>query len=433
MKTTTLFLVGACIALSSALSAADVVLNDFETGSPAVTTKYGSSYATEANPLSEGLNTTANAGKIGRTTTNWWELVYFPASFNVPANTKRYVHILVKYDAQPDIAIRVDAATAGADGSADIRAMNSYSTAGKWQDMVFEINGGSTGKTVIQINYLADLGFNNNPAVRVLNNTDKFAYIDEIIVNDNPLPRGTTYLTANNLWDFEPATTANIGGVTTYADANNPVTYPTANPLKDALNPSSNSGLRVAAATTNWYTGFEYSFASPVKIDATHKYLHTLVMVPADEQKVVFDVKSGSSKVINDHAVTVPTANVWYDVVIDLSAYPFISGGGVKCGHWDKTAVGNYYVDEIYLDDNASPRVGVTTAAEGLENARMIFTQGNRIVVESASVATVHLYDTTGRLLQSVPVSNRTELSVPQSGIYFVRLGNAMTRVSVQF
>jgi len=432
MKTTTFYLIGAFLALSTALEAADVVLNNFESGSPAVTTKYGASYTTDANPLPAGLNTTANSGKIGRTSTNWYELSYFPASFTVPANAKRYVHILVKYDAQPDIAIRVDATTAGGDGNADIRAMNGYSAIGQWQDIVFEINGGASGKTVIQINFLADLGFNNNPAGQVLNNSDKFAYIDEIIVNDNPLPRGTTYLTTNNLWDFEPATAANIGGVTTYADTNNPVTYPIANPLKNALNPSNNSGLRVAAATTNWWTGFEYSFASPVKIDAAHKYLHTLVMVPADGQKVVFDIKSGSTKVINDMAVTVPVANVWYDVVIDLSAYPFISGGSVKCGHWDQTAAGNYYIDEIYLDDNASPRIGVTTAADGLQNARMIFTQGNQIIIESATESSVALYDVTGKLLQTAPVSNRTVLTVSQPGIYLVRWGNHTTPVSVQ-
>ena len=433
MKTFTFLMVGAMLMLSTVVTAADVVLNDFESGSPTVATKYGASYAAAANPLSAGLNTTANSGKIGRTSTNWYELIYFPASFTVPANTKRYVHILVKYDAQPDIAIRVDATTAGGDGSADIRGMNSYSAVGQWQDIVFEINGGSTGKTIIQINYLADLGFNNNPAGQVLNNADKFGYIDEVIVNDNPLPRGTTYLVANNLWDFEPATAANIGGVTTYADTNNPVTYPTTNPLKNALNATDNSGKRVAAATTNWWTGFEFSFASPVKIDATHKYLHTLVMVPVDGQKVVFDVKSGSSKVISDYVVTVPTANVWYDVVLDLSAYPFISGAAVKCGHWDKTEAGNYYIDEVYLDDKSAPRVGVTTAADGLENARMIFTQGNRIVIESATVSTAYLYDTTGRLLQSVPAGSRTEFTVPQSGVYLVRLGNSMTRVSVQF
>ena len=433
MKTKQLLLICALLGFFSSAFAIDQVLNNFESGSPAVATKYGASYTETANPLSAGLNTTANSGQIGRTTSNWYELVYFPVSFSVPANTKYYIHVLVKYHAQPDIAIRVDATTAGGDGSADIRATNSYSNFGQWQDIVFEVNGGSSGRNVIQINFLADLGFNNNPAGRVLNNTDKFAYIDEIVVNTNPLPRGTNYLVANNLWDFEPGTTANIGGVTTYADGNNPVTYPTTNPLKNPLNNTDNCGQRVAAATTNWWTGFEFSFSSPVQIDANHKYLHALVMVPQAGQKVVFDVKVGSTKVISDYVATIPTANEWHDVVLNVSSYPFISGGAIKCGHWDGTAAGNYYLDELYLDDNQNPRVGVTTSLNGLKNARMIFAQGNKIVIEPNDVTTANIFDISGRLISETVVVGRTEIKVSNPGVYIVNIGNESTRVAVVF
>ena len=433
MKTKTLLFACLLLGLSSAMYAADLVLNNFESGSPAVTTKYGAAFSTVANPLSAGLNTTDNSGRIARTSTNWYELVYFPVNFTVPANTKSYVHILVKYDAQPDISIRVDATSAGGDGNTDIRGMNSYSAIGQWQDIVFEINGGSTGRTITQLNILADLGFNNSPAGQVLNNTDKYGYYDEIIVNSNPLPRGTNYIVANNLWDFEPATAGNISGVTTYADGSNPVTYPVENPTKNTLNPSNNSLKRVAAATTNWWTGPEYSFTSPVKIDATHKYLHTLVMVPVAGQKVAFDIKSGSAKVISDYVATIPVANEWYDVVLDLSAYQFISGGSVKCGHWDGTAAGNYYVDELYLDDNSAPRTGVTTSLNGLKNARMIYSQSNMIVIEPNKVSSVSVYDATGKLISTVKAEGQTHIPVPQSGIYIVRIGSESVRVPVLF
>ena len=419
------------LASSGYINAADLVLNDFESGSPTVSDKYGAASSTVANPLQAGLNVTANCGKISRTSSNWYELVYFPASFNAAANTKSYVHILVKYDAQPDISIRVDAASAGGDGSADIRAMNAYSNFGQWQDLVFEINGGTGGKSVIQINYLADLGFNNSPAGRVLNNTDKFAYIDEIIVNSNPLPRGTSYINANNLWDFESATTGNISGVSTYSDANNPVTYPVANPLKNSLNNTDNSCKRVAASTTNWWTGLEYSFTSPVQLDATHKYLHTLVMVPSAGQKVVFDVKVGSSKVISDRVTTVPVANEWVDVVLDLSAYPFISGAAVKCGHWDGTVAGDYFVDEIYLDDNPNPRVAVATALNGLKNAKMIYSQGKDIVIDPVIACEAQIFELSGKLVWKQEINQRVGIRMNQSGIYIVKTGNDVSRIIV--
>lgn len=433
MKTKRLLLFCALLGLYSTAFAIDQVLNNFESGSPVVGTKYGASYTEVTNPLSAGLNTTSNSGQIGRTTTNWYELVYFPVSFTVPANTKYYVHVLVKYDAQPDIAIRVDASSAGGDGSADIRGMNTYTNIGQWQDIVFEVNGGSSGRNVIQLIFMADLGFNNNPAGRVLNNTDKFAYIDEIIVNTNPLPRGTTYIVANNLWDFEPGTAGNIGGVTTYADGSNPVTYPIANPLKNTLNNTDNCGQRVASASTNWWTGFEYSFSSPVQIDASHKYLHALVMVPQAGQKVVFDVKVGSTKVINDYVATIPTANEWHDVVLDVSTYPFISGGAIKCGHWDGTAAGNYYIDELYLDNNMSPRLGFISSLNGLKNAKMIFAQGNKIMIEPNAVSTANIFDVAGHLVSETPLNGRTEIKVSNPGIYIVNIGNESTRIAVVF
>jgi len=91
----------------------------------------------------------------------------------------------VNYYAQPDISIRIDAANENADGNSDIRALNTYTDLGNWQDLVFEMDGGSGGRTVSAIVVLPDLGFNNTPAGQVLNNTDKFGYIDEIIVNNN--------------------------------------------------------------------------------------------------------------------------------------------------------------------------------------------------------------------------------------------------------
>jgi hypothetical protein len=197
-KTLTLFLLS-LVNMAFVSNATDLVVGNFEGGTPVVTTKYGATFSTVANPVVAGLNTTANCGKIGRTTGNWWELVYFPASFTVAANTTSYVHILVNYPAQPDISMRVDATSAGADGGADIRALNKYTNFGQWQDLVFPVQRGATGLNVIQIVLIDDAGFENTPAGLVLNNTDKFGYIDEIIVNSSSEPRTVTTTALNEL------------------------------------------------------------------------------------------------------------------------------------------------------------------------------------------------------------------------------------------
>jgi hypothetical protein len=175
------------ICISSSLFGQNTMINDFETGSPTSVSRYGlsSNISIISNPFSSGLNTTAQCAKISRTTSNWYELFAFPTSFTIPANTKKYLHMKVNYYAQPDITIRIDAANENADGSADIRALNSYTDLGNWQDLVFEMDGGSGGRTVNAIVVLPDLGFNNIPAGEVLNDTDKFGYIDEILVNNS--------------------------------------------------------------------------------------------------------------------------------------------------------------------------------------------------------------------------------------------------------
>ncbi|MEI7502705.1 MAG: hypothetical protein WCJ61_05430, partial [Paludibacter sp.] len=138
MRTKILFLLFIVFTFKS-LMAADVVLNNFESGSAAVTTLYGSSSSKVANPLSSG-NTTANCLKVGRTSTNWWEAVSFPISFTVPANTTKYVHILVDYTLAPGLSISPN-------GSGQIDQSNGYGNFGKWRDIIFAIPGGTGGLT----------------------------------------------------------------------------------------------------------------------------------------------------------------------------------------------------------------------------------------------------------------------------------------------
>jgi len=65
--------------------------------------------------------------------------------------------------------------------------------------MVFEVDGGGSGTTVNAIVFLADVGFQNNPAGRVLNNTDSFGYVDNFAFStSNPLSTDNFSL-ANNL------------------------------------------------------------------------------------------------------------------------------------------------------------------------------------------------------------------------------------------
>lgn len=178
-----------CIGSSSVLGQT-TMLNDFETGSPNNVSRYGlvSNITIVNNPFSTSFNSTAKCAKISRTTINWYELFAFPVNFTIPANTKKYLHMKVNYYAQPDIAIRFDGANENADGAVAVRALNKYTDLGNWQDIVFELDGGLSGAAVKAILVMPDIGYENTPAQLVLNNSDKFGYIDEISVNDSATP-----------------------------------------------------------------------------------------------------------------------------------------------------------------------------------------------------------------------------------------------------
>lgn len=159
-------------------------LIDFETPIEVVP-DFGATFEVVENPDKDGLNTTDNSGKIGRTTTQWWELIDITCNFSVPANESRYFHVFVKCTAQPDIVLRFN--EEGNNGNR--RALNTYDNIGEWQDIVFEIQGGATGLDAYRIRYMSDAGFVNSPKGFVLDNTSNFAYIDEIIVSNDPSPR----------------------------------------------------------------------------------------------------------------------------------------------------------------------------------------------------------------------------------------------------
>lgn len=194
MKTTLLTFSILTTILSACAPSYGQVLNDFETGSPNVITAYGADFSIVPNPVTDGLNTSANCGEIRRTTGNWYELIRFATSFNVPANETKYLHVLVRYTSSvsPNFSIRVDP-TADNDGNTEIYPSNSYTTPGEWQDIVFVIAGGASGITSTQFMFFADA------SVNVLNNTDSFAHIDQIEVNNDATPASLNISNVPNL------------------------------------------------------------------------------------------------------------------------------------------------------------------------------------------------------------------------------------------
>ena len=164
-----------------------LMLNNFEPGLPNTVARHGAAISVVANPLKDAINDTDNVIKVGRTGDKWFELFAFPVeTYTIPANTTRYLSISVKYDAQPDIVIRVDGEDefSNGDPTVAIRAINKYTDFGNWQKLYFPLEGGQNGAEIKAVIIFSDAGFTNSPSGYILNNTDKFGYLDEIAINE---------------------------------------------------------------------------------------------------------------------------------------------------------------------------------------------------------------------------------------------------------
>jgi hypothetical protein len=401
------------------LMAADVVLNNFEAGSPTVTPLYGAAFSIVANPNTTG-NPSAFCGQISRTSTNWWEMISFSTSFTVLPNTSQYVHILINYPVQPSLTISLNI-------SGQIAQSNAYTKIGQWQDIVFEIQGGTDGVTVNSLGIFDDL---SSALV-----TGTYGYMDNVILNNDPFPQGASFLTGNNLYDFEPGTANNITGVFTYSSTNDIITYPVANPFISGVNKTANCLKRTAIDPSQWWSGFEFMFVNPVLVDATHNYLHLLVTAPYDGQTILYNVKQGGSYVINGQPYAVTTGNTWEDVVIDVSALTYISGFRIECGDpVGGTLAGDYYFDQLWIDGDPNPRTNVTAVVNVSANADCkIYSNGNDIYIQNSGAEKIAtIFNVNGKKVFSKQIIANEKISMLNSGLYLVKIGTQSQKVLIK-
>jgi len=422
---------------------AQTVLYNFEDGTTQAGTAdmawsgaaYLKAFGAINNPLSTGINTTAKVLRIQEDGgIQWWNnSVIFSLTNPITINSSnRYLHIK---HLRPRISgggfiVSLNAANEGNKvGAGANRFDSNLSATNTWQDIVIDLNTLITNNTQLSnFEILIDLNDWSQNAAPLGD-----YLFDEIILSNSPLPRGTTFLTGNNLYDFETGTASNITGVNTSSNADNPVAYPVTNPMSNAKNATANVGKRSVIASPQWWTGFSFSFSNPVQVDATHKYLHILVSVPVDGQKIALDVKQGATNVISDGVKTITTANVWQDVVYDVSSMAYISGLSLKMGNWDATAVGDYYFDEIYIDDSATPRTDIGTGIANPSKLNNILVSGKTITISNnGHKANVTIFNANGQVVASKNAVDSEQFEIKNAGLYIVKNGADIVKVMVR-
>ena len=343
---------------------AETMLYNFEDGTTQLGTwgmawsgaPYISSYAPNSNPNSSSINTTAKSlNLVENAGVNWWDnfSVFTLTTPTTISSANRYLHIMYRTSNIAGGGYSINLNRGDMNGVPGNTRFDGNLTANNtWQDIVIDLNYLLTNNVQLS-------SFGMNPDLNGWGGGSGGTYnFDEIILSNNPLPR--PYLTVNNLYDFESSTAANMSSIETNSNADNPVTFPFTNPMNNVSNTSANVGKRSVIANGQWWTGFFCTFSKPVQVDDTHKYLHVLVTVPVAGQKVICEVTQNGTNVNPDVERTISYANTWQDVVFDLSSMAYFTGTNIRMGHWDGTAVGDYYCDEIWIDGNSTPRSNAT-------------------------------------------------------------------------
>ena len=434
------------ICISSSIFGQNTIVNNFETGSPALVSRYGlsSDVTIVSNPAPGGLNITAKCAQVSRTTSNWYELFAFPANITIPANTKKYLHMKVNYYAQPDIAIRIDAANENADGGADIRALNTYTDLGNWQDLVFEMDGGTIGINVNAIVVLPDVGYNNIPVGQVLNNTDKFGYIDEISVSDSATPivfNGNTML--NNFETGSPTLVSRYG-------ISSDVTI-VSNPAPGGLDTTANCA-QVNRSTSNWYELFAFpvSFTIPAN---TKKYLHMLVNYYAQPDiSIRIDAPDVNTDGLNPFRPlnTYTDLGNWQDLVFEMDGgttgitvnaiqvHPDMGFNNNPAGEVLNNIDKFGFIDEISVNDTASAKLlGVNGFAINSSIALYPNPTSEILTISNLiSSSVISIYSIDGRNVYN-NINTNSNLSLPvkgwSKGVYIINIKNGNETSSKKF
>ncbi|MES2485255.1 MAG: T9SS type A sorting domain-containing protein [Bacteroidota bacterium] len=409
------------------------MINNFEPGSPTVTATYGAEFSAIANPLTTG-NTTATVGQIKRTGTNWYELIRFNAVLTVPANTTKYVHMLVRYTSAtvPNLSIRLDA-VGGNDGGNSINPLNPYNAPGTWKDLVFKVEGGESGITTTELIFIPDA------SVNVLNNTDSFAQIDEILLNDSETPIGyePEDMMLNDFETGSPTVTASYGAEFNIV----------ANPLTTG-NATANVG-QIKRTTGNWYELVRYTTYFNIPANTT-RYIHVLArytsaIVP--NMSIRIDANSGNDGTTDIHpSVDYTNVGGWQDMVfaipggengISVTQIVFLADSSFDVlNSTDSFA----YIDEMMINDEEDPAPTASTAVFANNNSIVAYPNPSQNVWNFASsvnnITSIQITDMLGKTVisQNLEMQNATvDASGLSKGIYFAKVstGNATQIIKI--
>ena len=422
---------------------------DFENGAFYSTTPANSTYGgLDAildicpNPSVGGLNTTAKCAYSVKNIAGGQDL---SAEFNIPpvniVGTK-YLHVLVfkPSHSKMNIGLRKNTNPDGANVNIYYAASKYYvSTEGDWADAVFEIKG--TGKLVDRISFNID---NCIPTGRFTQNTN--LYFDEIVLNDDPQPRGVTSAfraSKNTLpenFEGESSIIDPLYFSQTYnwsTDANTlnwgqALEQVVDNPAPDAINGTTKVLKINRKMDASYYSRISMLLGSTVPATDANRYLHIMVNKPSDGELAVhfWDINNVEAAWVR------PIVNYitgeWQDMVFEV---PTTFTGDINRIDFNPHTTGatadmNVYIDEIEFSASSDPRYILSAVHNQLELTAKIFSSNGKLVVDGIHEgAQVTIFNSIGKVISQGKASGAKYIMMVNEKFVIVKIidGNLST------
>jgi hypothetical protein len=475
------FLLALCIGNASAID--DLVISSFEVGA---TNEVGVSIlATDAsgftgsnylekpaisdNPNPVGINTSAKCVTqvLKGTARRWGAITYLDFSTPItPAmmSLRKYMKVMVWREKNPNnfriSFAKIEDALRGVNWNDGTNAYGAkLPKDGEWVDLVIDLSksvtstvagGGGTFKWMDQ--NLRSIGMQNvENATTDLGYTVKVMY-DNIVLSDNPMPRGVNIFTRSDLkFGFENITSEKAywlekDSISAQSTTNSFEVID--NPVKTTENGTSKVMKFNKSATCNWWEGGpKFIFDGLIPVGGTNpSFLHSMVYIPTGGTTTTIPVTvqinatdwTGNTNQIEYDEYIFDT-DKWVDIVLDVTtklthlkqiAIRFDVQKDAAGTGWIKTPLAMYYIDGIELTNSADPRVKLEEYSTGVlspkveKNTLMKVSCSNQIIkLFAKSTIAVNVYNTNGQMIVKKQVASDSNVEIPLKvkGIYCIQ------------
>jgi len=413
---------------------AQTVIATFEEGQSPLGTIVGSAANQTAfdmstdNPDKTGLNTSDKClyilTKQGDGIPGWFGnniTITFDTPINITADNQ-YLHILHLKE-----RILHNWMVYGIDGS-DTQieiARGDCPEANKWFDIV--VNVKSKMNVIKKIIIVLDgnwAGVENR-----FYEATKF-YYDEIVLDNNPLPRGADVISRANLLNFENSGVTDATVNYTVHDAAYYYNVNYDNTDQAGLNSSEKCAMFKGDSKkpTAWWHGFEFAFKNPVDARG-YNYLHVLMKKSVTESPNVQISLVNLDGTQSAALMNAPLTTEWVDYVVAIPAtHDFFNKIFLKFNA--ASADTECYADEILLSNDPNPRTTLLTQLNNLENNKVITILDRQIQINTDRLSDIRIFNANGQLLESRYTTAHTFV-VPQPGLYFIHMNGKSEKVLV--